>query len=131
MQGWERGRGIIAFRLEGRPIRMNLPLPDPEEFSHYERAGTPIRRTEEAARSAHEQAERQAWRALLLIVRAKLEAVESGITTVEEEFLAHMVLPAGDTIGERVLPQMDEAMRSGRLPGILPEGRAIPLPPAG
>ena len=32
--------------------------------------------------SAPEQAERQAWRGLVMVLKAKLEAVEAGITTI-------------------------------------------------
>ena len=37
---------------------------------------------------AQEQAERQAWWAPVLVLKAKLEAVEAGLTTLEQEFLA-------------------------------------------
>ena len=51
--------------------------------------------TAAAQQAAWEQVCRQRWRALLLIIRAKLEAVASGITTLENEFLANIVLPDG------------------------------------
>jgi hypothetical protein len=34
------------------------------------------------------------WRALLLMIKAKVEAVESGVVTFEDEWLAHFVLPS-------------------------------------
>ena len=59
--------------MKGYPVRMTLPLPILEDFEHYTRKnGTKTRRTPQAAQSAHEQAERQAWRALVLVIRAKL-----------------------------------------------------------
>ena len=130
LHGWEPGRGVIAFRLRKHPVRTTLPLPELEEFRAYQRGNSSVKRTEEAARRAHEQAERQAWRALLLVVKAKLEAVEAGITTIEQEFLAGMVLPDNTTVGEVLLPQLDEALAQGRLPEVLPRGTAIPLPAA-
>lgn len=42
-----------------------------------------------------EQRERAAWRALVLLVKAKRVAIEQGITTVEREFMADTVLPNG------------------------------------
>jgi hypothetical protein len=42
---------------------------------------------------AKEQAERVAWRHVILLVTAGLEAAASGIQTVEEAFFAHSVLP--------------------------------------
>ena len=74
------------------------------------------------------KAERQAWRALVL--KAKLEAVEAGITTIEQEFLADMVIPGDVTVGETLLPRLDDALNTGRMPDLLPGGGAIPLPPA-
>ena len=82
------------------------------------------RRTAAARRSVWEQACRQRWRALLLIIRAKLEAVESGITTLESEFLANILLPDGGTIGEWLALQVDEAYATGRMPPMLCVGTA-------
>jgi hypothetical protein len=42
---------------------------------------------------AREQAERVAWRHVILLVTAGLEAAASGIQTIEEAFFAHSVLP--------------------------------------
>ena len=98
-------------------MRFLLEMPEVEEF-----AMTPTgqRRTEEAQRRAYDQACRQRWRALLLLVTAKFEGVASGITTLEEEFLAHIYLPDGRTVGEFIQPQIEEAYRTGRMPPTLP-----------
>jgi hypothetical protein len=50
------------------------------------------------------------------VIKAKLEAVESRISTVEEEFLAHSVLPDGRTYGDFAVPQIDEVYRTRELP---------------
>ena len=77
-------------------------------------------------------------RALLLVIKAKLEAVTAGISTIETEFLANIVLPDNTTAGEWMLPQIDRAYCTGemplccQLPGTpdhQPSG-PIPLPPA-
>lgn len=70
----------------------------------------------EAAQKEWEQSCRSAWRCLFLAVKAKLVAVEAQITTFEQEFMAHIVLPNGRTTGEEILPQIDEAYRSGKMP---------------
>ena len=46
--------------------------------------------------------------------------VASGITTLEEEFLAHMVLPDGQTVGQWLLPQVAEAYDTRQMPPMLP-----------
>ena len=55
-----------------------------------------------------------------MIIKAKFEAIESGITTFEEEFLAKLMIPGGRTLGEAIIPQMDEVCRLGKLPPLLP-----------
>jgi hypothetical protein len=106
----------VMFTLGGRHIRFILPLPDPaaREFTHTPAKGLP--RTSAEAERAWEQACRQRWRALALVIKAKLEAVSAGITTVEDEFLAHTVLPDGRTMGEWAKPQIDEAYQIGSMP---------------
>ena len=37
MQGWEASLGVVGFRINGFQVRMLLPLPNPEDFRHYER----------------------------------------------------------------------------------------------
>ncbi len=56
-------------------------------------------------------------------MKAKLEAVESGITTFEEEFLAHLVLPDGSRVADHALPAVAESYRTGRVAGLLPPPR--------
>ena len=53
---------------------------------------------------------------------AKLEAVESGITTLEAEFLANIVLPGAGTVAQWLALQVDEAYATGRMPPIMAEG---------
>ena len=112
----------LAFRLSGRHIRFELPLPDPQadEFVYVTQgARGRQRRSEESRARAVEQASRQRWRALALIIKAKLEAVAAGVTTIEDEFLAHTMLPDGSTVGEWAKPQLEEAYRLGHMPAQL------------
>jgi hypothetical protein len=63
---------------------------------------------------------RQRWRALALVIKAKLEAVEAGISSVEDEFLSFIMLPNGSTVGEWVQPQIERVYESGSMPALLP-----------
>ena len=78
--------------------------------------------TAAAQQSVWQQACRQRWRALLLIIPAKLEAAESGITTLGNELLANIVLPDGGTVGQWLAPQVDEAYATGRMSPMLGAG---------
>lgn len=125
MYGWQPTGAVVAFQARGRHIRFLLPLPDAnqERFTHTKRGNssklTP--RTPEKAREEWEQACRQSWRALALVIKAKLEAVEAGITEFEDEFLANIVLPDGSTVGQWTRPQIEIAYDSGAMPRMLPD----------
>jgi hypothetical protein len=119
MYGWDGGTAVLAFQMHGRRIRFDLQMPErhDREFSLTE---TGRERAPAQAAKAWEQACRQRWRALALVIKAKLEAVESGITEFEEEFLAPIVLPNGGTVGTWMLPQVGEAYQTGKMPPLLP-----------
>lgn len=105
----------VQFRIYDRIVRFVITLPDPKKF------GTGVRL---------EQAERQRWRALLLVIKAKLEAVENAIATFEEEFLAHIVMPNDRTVAELILPQIAESYSSGRMPKLLAAAPSEAEPPS-
>jgi len=63
------------------------------------------------------------------------QAVESGISVFEDEFLANIVLPSGESAGDWMRPQIAEAYRIGTMPALLPMlpspskgDRSCPLP---
>ena len=88
----------IAFRLDGR---------------HYV-----IRLSRMEGRNA-EQLEREQWRQMLLLLKAKMVAIAAGITTTHEEFLAYAMLPTGQTLGAHVIdhPGVLETTGPLMLPG--------------
>lgn len=111
------GKAMIGFTMQGRQVKFILPLPKKEEFRL---TPTGRDRTEKSQYDAWEQACRQRWRALLLVIKAKLEAVECGISCFEQEFMANIVLPDNRTVGEFMLPQITEAYERGTVPFMLP-----------
>ena len=129
MYGWEASRAVIGFRYSGKMVRfiLALPIPDSDAFIL---TPTGKRRTATAAEKVYQQAVRQRWRALTLIVKAKLEAIETGITTFEEEFLSYIVLPDNSTVGETMLPQLEDTYRTGEMPPMLPATPPRSLPAA-
>lgn len=117
--GWESGKAVIMFAKDGRQIRFLLPLPEKTEkrFTHTPAYGN--KRPPEQIEKEWEQACRQKWRALALAVKAKLECVSSGITSFEDEFLAHIVLPNGHTVGGWFRPQLAAAYETNKMPPLL------------
>lgn len=92
----------------------------------YTRTAAGKTRTPDQARRMWEQARRARWRAAYLVVKAKLEAVATGITTVEDEWLAWTVLPGGRTVADEIHPRIDDAYRTGQVGALLPLGPAQP-----
>lgn len=122
MTGWNADKAIIGFEMRDRLIRFVLPLPDRKEKAFWRTPGGRRTRDEDGALEAWEQACRQRWRALALAIKAKLEAVETGITTFDEEFLAHIVLPNNQTVGEWMVPQVKDIYLDKKMPPLLTFG---------
>lgn len=111
------GKAMIGFTMFSRQVKFLLPLPSKDDFKY---TPTGRSRTENSQYEAWEQACRQRWRALKLVIQAKLEAVECGISVFEDEFMSNIVLPDGQTVGDFMRPQIERAYISGEVPDILP-----------
>lgn len=122
MCGWHGSKAMIAFELQTRHIKFFLPLParDDKAFTTKTRYKRVVACEPEEAYKRWEQACRQRWRALALAIKAKLEAVETKITQLDEEFMAHIVMPDGLTLGERIIPQLTSILENNKLPPLLP-----------
>lgn len=102
------GFATVVFACKERQIRFELPLPaiTEKEFTHDKKGN---RREGAAQHKFWEQACRARWRALLLCIRAKLEAVSAGIAQFEEEFFAYVVVPkTGETLYRAMQDQVKE-----------------------
>lgn len=116
LAGWDQEQAYVGFAINNRAYKINLPLPPKSDFKM-----TPSgkwERTKEKMMEAWEQACRQRWRALLLMVKGKLEGIECGAAKIENEFLAYTCLPNGETVGQWLQPQMDKVME-GNMPKLL------------
>lgn len=106
--GEDDDRFAIQFCLSDRMIRFRLSLADP------------------ASRRSADQIRRSRARALLLVVKAKLESVDTGIETIEQAFLANVVMMDGLTVHERISDEVALEYASGRpnaTHGLLPPPR--------
>lgn len=93
--------GFVGFTIGGRQYRLSVP---PRESN---------------TRNA-DQIDRERWRALVLLLKAKLEVVASGMVPMEQEFLAYIVLPNGSTVGAEIMPRIAESYETGNMPNLLP-----------
>lgn len=103
----ERGRAIVYFVLSGERYQLQVPLPKLGDFPRKGEAPrgwndwTDARQAEWRYRS-WEQACRERWRAVLLLVKSKLEIVRLGMSSVRHEFMADLVLANGQTVAEMI-----------------------------
>lgn len=103
MEG-ERDAAIV-FTMRDRRVMFRVKMPDPSEreFTHSSRG----RRAPSVAHAHWEQACRARWRALALVVKAKLESVASGIAEFDTEFMGNIVMPGTNvTIGDAMRPRL-------------------------
>lgn len=117
-----RTGGGIEFEMRGRRLRFTVRYPDAaaKEYKYL----SPGRLRAPAQAKARWQAEvRRLWRVLLVTIKGKLEAIENGLVSFEEEMLAFVVVPGQNrTIGELLVPQLDEVYRTRMLPPMLGPG---------
>lgn len=113
--GDSRELSMVMFEMNGRRIKFILPIPalQPKVASYYQKKG------QFYSQDKVDQETRRRWRCLLLAIKAKLETVESGISTFEEEFMSHIVLPNGQTVGEVMVPQITESYQNAKMPPLL------------
>lgn len=100
MFGESNGQAMVAFEMNDKRVKF-------------------VMRTSSDTDQKSLQRIRTAWRCLLLAIKAKLECTESGISTFEQEFMAHIVMPNGQTIGQIILPQIADAYATGNMPPLL------------
>jgi hypothetical protein len=90
VSGWQGSAARIEFLCADRRIRLSVVVPDSE------------------------QAARQKWRALLLVIKAKLESVDAKIATFDQAFAADIVMPDGRTVWESVREPIKLAYGTGK-----------------
>jgi hypothetical protein len=112
----EKGE-LVYFKVKGFTIRMEIPRINPERFS---KTPTGRDRTTEQIQKEIQCERMRLWRALILMIKGKWEAIQEGITTLENEFLPHMMLPNQQTVREYLGPQLDTLIKTGKMPPMLP-----------
>lgn len=112
----EAHRATVQFQAHNRIVKFEIELPNPNDAKFKKMKNRWAERNASGIAKLVEQEERTKWRALLLVVKAKLEAVESGIATFEDEFLAHVLLPNQQTVAEYIGPTVAQIYETGRMP---------------
>lgn len=109
--GENLNKATVMFEMNGRRIRFAFEIPVKGKL----RDG----RGSVASQKQVDQEIRRLWRCLLLSIKSKLECVDSKISTFEEEFLSHIVLPDGRTMGDLAIPQIKTSYERNEMPPLL------------
>ena len=107
------GVAKVEFRVNGKYVRFIITIPHIDNFE-YTPGGA--YREPHVRKKQHAQGVRQRWRQLLLMLKGKFEAVEAGVVTFEEEFLPYFVMPDNSTVANHVVPMLEEAYETGKMP---------------
>lgn len=114
----EADRAAIAFKVNGRAYRFIVPIPTADDFAKA--PNRHVYRSIDQRQRMREQAVRQRWRALMLVLKAKLEAARSGITALDVELLPYAILPSGKSVADEALPALARAYADGHDVPLLP-----------
>ena len=112
-QSKEDNTAWLMFKIGKAIVKIVVEMPDYDNFSKTDTGRERVKSIQDAE---YEKACRQRWRVLALLVKAKLESVDAGISTVEKEFFADLMLPSGRTIAQEMAPQIDAAFKNGKMP---------------
>jgi len=107
----------VAFEIAGRRILLRLPLPAESDDALTDTGRV---RSDGSRQDAHGQEVRHRWRVLLLLVKARLEAIDLGLLDVDQAFLADLLLPDGHTLGDTLQPQLQTALAGTAAPRLPP-----------
>ena len=95
-----KGDGI-GFKHKDRTYKMSVPVPQ----------------------DCSEGIRRQMWRILFMSLKMKLEEIDAGVRSFEDQFLAMMCLPDGSTVGEFMkLPANVKLLQKAQMPNLLTGG---------
>lgn len=113
----------VEFVQGGNAVRMRVPYKRADVEALHKRAKNARTKTfDNLMEEAQEQEARRIWRVLHWNLKARLEAVEEGLETFVEAFLAHLVNKAtGRTVYEELSNEgrieLDEPLPRLALPG--------------
>src|SRR3990172_4671629 len=83
LSGWDDRQVVVGFSMNDRQVKISIPIPSKDDDSVRMTPSGRYIRSEAILIGVWQGAVSQRWRALVLILKAKLEAVSAGITTFE------------------------------------------------
>lgn len=116
---WRDGSAAVMFEFKGYSIKIKVTLPNRND-KRFTLTDTGRERSEAQAQKAFEQASRQIWRVLIMMIQAKFEAILMGTTTFEHEFMSYIMIDDKRTVGDEMIPRIKNARDTDKIPLLLP-----------
>jgi hypothetical protein len=122
------GTAAVMFVIGGKKFRIDVPMPK-RGLAENNTPGQPNPRgwfgwdsakRQQYKDKQYEQACRERWRGFVLLVKAKLEAIRIGLSSIEREFAADLLLANGKTVHEQIA---EAVMRPGAPVLMLEDGK--------
>lgn len=113
--GNEGRKVFVLFRARDRFVKFTMQMPSADDSPERTESSRYKLKPEQREAWAESEARRR-WRALALLVKAKLTGIADGIVTFEEEMLAHVVMPDGRPFIEEALPAIATSYKTGASP---------------
>lgn len=121
-----KSQAFIECVMRARRLRFSVTLPNPDDFKFETprpRERKPRERSAATQKEKYEQACRQQWRRLKLLILAKIEYLkDSSIEMFDTEFGGYVIMPNGSTLAEMVHPVLNQ-IAEGKVPGVLKLGK--------
>lgn len=114
-----QNKAFVVFEYKNLSIKIDFDLPTIQDFTITQQGRS---RSKDVAEKALEQEIKRRWRSMTLILKARMEAIDSGFSTIEKEFLSNIQLPNGQTIGDALIPKLTQIAETGQMPKLLTDG---------
>jgi len=125
--GYETNRkfAAIKFVYEGLSYMVGIKLQDitNEKFTHT--SGGKLRKDKDSIFQGWMQEQKRLWRVLELVIKAKLELINEGGSSFEQEFLSGMLTRDGKPLILKLIPFIEQAKQTGQG---LDLSKALPKP---
>lgn len=118
IQDWKGGRLAVQFSYRGYPVEFGVDMHQVAQTQLLAKPWNAKRRCSKVVyeRAIEEKAGKVAMRILAHHLKAALIAVEYGLVSFEDVFLAKFLCKNGQTVGEALVPKLAEAIaQPGRL----------------
>lgn len=112
----------IMFEMQHRRVKFVVPMPNKDSEEFIGGSGSKYYSKGDFVPEKYEQGIRSRWRALLLVIKAKLESYDVGIEDFQDAFMAQILLPDGQTMSEWAKPQIAKAYETDGMPPLLVSG---------